>query len=50
MGMSIVKVACNFALVQVKEAIRPAQLAVESKGGCTLLQWAIHMALEARPN
>jgi len=54
MGMTLVKVACNYAPLLVKEAMVPAvgptQLAVEAKGGCALLQWAIYMALEAKPN
>jgi hypothetical protein len=37
----------------VQEAIRPAvgpsQFAVETKGGCELLQWALQMAMEAKP-
>jgi hypothetical protein len=54
MAMTIVKVACNRALLLVKSAMGPAvgptQFAVETKGGCALLQWAIYMALEAKPN
>jgi hypothetical protein len=54
MGMAIVKVACNCALLLVKGAMGPAvgptQFAVETKSGCALLQWAIYMALEAKPN
>ena len=54
MNMPIVKVACNCALVQVQDAmglaVGPAQFAVETKGRCALLQWAIQMALEAKPN
>jgi hypothetical protein len=45
MGMALVKVACNFAMLLVKEAmgptVGPTQLAVETKGVCALLQWAI---------
>jgi hypothetical protein len=37
----------------VKEAMGPAvgpsQFAVETKGGCALLQWALQMAMEAKP-
>ncbi len=44
-GMTIVKVACNCALLQFKDAMGPvvgsAQFAVEPKAGFTLLQWAI---------
>ncbi len=28
----------------------PSQFAVETEGGCALLQWVIHMALEANQN
>jgi hypothetical protein len=54
MGMTIVKVACDCALLLVKEVMGPTvgstQFAVETKGGCALLQWAIQMALETKPN
>jgi len=54
MGMAIVKVICNFAMLFVKDAmglaIGPSQFTMETKGGCALLQWAILMALEAKPN
>jgi hypothetical protein len=54
MEMAIGKVACNYALLLVKEATGPAvspkQFPVETKGGCALLQWAIQMALEMKPN
>ena len=37
----------------VKEAMGPAvgpsQFAVETKGGCALLQWTLQMAMEAKP-
>ncbi len=53
MGTTIVKATCNCALLMVKEAMGPAvgpsQLAVETKGGCALLQWALHMAMEVKP-
>jgi hypothetical protein len=41
-GTTIVKLACNYALTMVKEALGPAvgpsQFAVETKGICALLQ------------
>jgi len=44
MGTAIVKAACNCALLMVNKAIGtavgPPQFAVETKGGCALLQWA----------
>ena len=53
MGTALVKAACNCALLMVKEAMGPAvgpgQFAVETKGGCALLQWALQMAMEAKP-
>jgi hypothetical protein len=53
MGTSVAKLACNCALHVVKEAMGPAvgpsQFAVETKGGCTLLQWALQMAMETKP-
>jgi hypothetical protein len=54
MGTALVKLACNCALTLVKEALGPAvgpgQFAVETKGGCALLQWAIQMAMEGKPH
>ena len=45
MGSAIGKTACNCALLLVKDAMGPAvgpsQFAVETKGGCALLQWAL---------
>ena len=53
MGTALVKAACNCALLMVKEAMGPAvgpsQFAIETKGGCALLQWALQMAMEAKP-
>ena len=53
MGTPLVKAACNCALLMVKEAMDPAvgptQLAVETKGGCALLQWALQTAMETKP-
>ena len=53
MGTALVKAACNSALTMVKEALDPAvgptQFAVETKGGCALLQWALQMAMEMNP-
>ena len=53
-GTAIVKATCNCALLMVKEAMGPAvgpsQFAVETKGGCALLQWALHMAMEVKPD
>jgi hypothetical protein len=53
MGTTLVKAACNCALMMVKEAMGPAvgpsQFAVETKGGCALLQWALQMAMEVKP-
>jgi hypothetical protein len=53
MGTAIVKLACNCALTMAKEAMGPAvgtsQFGVETKGGCALLQWALQMAMEAKP-
>jgi hypothetical protein len=53
MGTALVKAACNCALLLVKDAMGPAvghtQFAVETKGGCALLQWALQMAMEAKP-
>jgi hypothetical protein len=53
MGTTIVKMACNCALTMIKEAMGPAvgpsQFAVETKGGCALQQWAVQMAMEAKP-
>jgi hypothetical protein len=52
MGIALVKVACNCALLQFKAAMGPAfgpaRFAVETKRVYTLLQWAKHMDLEAR--
>jgi len=55
MGTAVVKVACNeCALLLVKEAmglaVGPSQFAVETKGGCALLQSALQMPMEASPN
>jgi hypothetical protein len=45
MGTTLVKAACNCALMMVKEAMGPAvgpsQFAVKTKGGCALLQRAL---------
>jgi hypothetical protein len=45
MGTAIVKASCNYALLMVKDAmgsiVGPLQYAVETKGGCALLQWAL---------
>lgn len=53
MGTAITKLACNCALHLVKEAmgpaVGPAQFAVDTKGGCALLQWALQMAMEVKP-
>ena len=53
MGTVIVKATYNCALLMVKEsmgpAVGPSQLAVETKGGCALLQWALQMAMEVKP-
>jgi hypothetical protein len=53
MGTAVAKLACNCALHLVKDAmgpaVGPAQFAVETKGGCALLQWALQMAMEAKP-
>jgi hypothetical protein len=53
MGTTVAKLACNCALEMVKEAMGPAigpsQFAVETKGGCALLQWALQMAMDAKP-
>ena len=53
MGTSLVKAACNCALTIVKEAmgpvVGPSQFAVDTKGGCALLQWALQMAMEVNP-
>ena len=53
MGTAIAKEACNCAFLMVKDAMGPAvgpsQFAVETKGGCALLQWALQMAMEAKP-
>jgi hypothetical protein len=53
MGTSVAKLACNCALHMVKEvmgpAVGPTQFVVETKGDCDLLQWALHMAMEAKP-
>ncbi len=42
MGTTVAKLACNFALQMVKEAMgptmSPSQFAVETKGGCALPQ------------
>jgi len=54
MGAAVVKIACNCALLLIKEdmglAVGPSRFAVETKGGCALLQWDLQMAMEARPN
>ena len=54
MGPTIVKVACNCALLLVKDAmwlaVGPSHFAVETKDGVELLQWAILMAMEAKPS
>jgi len=31
-------------------AVGPSQFAVETKGGCALLQWALHMVMKAKPS
>ena len=53
MGTAIVKATCNCALLMVTDAMGPAvgpsQFAVKTKGGCALLQWALQMAMEAKP-
>ena len=53
MGTSLVKAACSCALTMVKDAMGPADgpshFAVETKGGCALLQWALQMAMEVNP-
>ena len=53
MGAAIVKLASNCALTMVKEAmgrvVGPSQFAVETKGGCALLQWALQLAMEVKP-
>jgi hypothetical protein len=53
MGTSLVKITSNCALTMVRDvmgpAVGPSQLAIETKGGCDLIQWAIHMAQEANP-
>ena len=53
MGTALVKAACNCALHMVKEAMEsavgPGQFAIETKGGCALLQWALQMAMEVKP-
>jgi len=53
MGTALVRLACNCALTMVKDAMGPAvgprQFAVETKGGCALLQWALQMAFKAKP-
>jgi len=45
MGTTVAKLACNCALQVAKEAmgpsVGPTQFAVETKGGCALLQWAL---------
>jgi len=52
MRTAIVKLACNCALNMVKDAmgpvVGPSHFAVKTKGGCALLQWALHMAMEAK--
>ena len=54
MGTTVAKLACNCALQMVKDSMGPAvgplQFAVETKGGCTLLQWALQMAMETKPS
>jgi len=54
MGTTFAKLACNCALHMVKEAMGPtmgpSQFAVETKGGCALLQWALQMAMETKPS
>jgi hypothetical protein len=53
MGTALVKLACNCALTMFKDAmgtaLGPSQFAVETKGGCALLQWALQMAMEVKP-
>ena len=53
MDTALVKAACNCALTMVKEALGPSVgptlFAVETKGGCALLQWALQMAMEVNP-
>jgi hypothetical protein len=45
MGTTIAKLASNFALQLVKDAmglaVGPAQFAIETKGGYALLHWAL---------
>ncbi len=52
MGTAIVKATCNCAPMMVKDAMGPAvgpsQFAVETKGGCALLWWALQMTMEAK--
>jgi hypothetical protein len=54
MGTTLVKIACNYAPAMVKDAmgpsVGPSHFAVETRGGCALLPWAIKMAIEANPH
>jgi hypothetical protein len=51
MGSSLVKLASNFALLLLRGslgvAVGPSQFAVETKGVCDLVQWALHLAMES---
>jgi len=53
MVTTLVKAVCNCALMMVKEAmdraVGPSHIAVETKGGCALLQWSQQMAMEVSP-
>ena len=51
MGSTLVKVACNCYLLLLRgslgASVGPSQLSVETKGGCDLVEWALHMAIES---
>ncbi len=54
MGSTILKVAANCILAKVKSAVaisaRAHQLPVNAKGGCTMIQWALQIIMEAEPD
>jgi hypothetical protein len=51
MGLTLMKVTCKCALLLLRgslgRAVGPARYLVETKGGCDLVHWALHMTLES---
>jgi len=47
MGSTFAKLALHLIRGAMGPAVGPTQFSVETKGGCDLFQWALHMALES---